>query len=834
MKNKFKKSVFLLSSLMMLSVGVGVVNGFNGNTVNVAEAADPTTVTLSTFTATSADMDSVISYTTAKGGGTSNPAINSNVIRLYQNSAGTGGGTITISCKDGYDITSVTIGSSMKTSVAYTLGSETTKSSSNSITAGGTYTYDDSKFDSITFYCMGTDKNSRLYVNYLSVTYEAESTEGKTSYDVNFSASPLEFLESFESSITTNIGEETTFYLPSTSVIENNGTYYAGTVGITGWEVGDSTYDANYKDPITVTSDGTNITVSAVFGQLYSEIDIATAKAIIDEAGTGGTETYKYTVTGQVTAIVGNNVYLQNGSDAILVYDYNNSYTVGANYTVTGSLCLYNGQYEMTDVTSSVTYDGNIDVEIIDITDDYSKVIASNFGEKVVLHDITITSSTTFEESTYKFYVASGYTFDGSDLLNKTGLVVTVEAVIGKYNSQLQFIPTKITYETTALVAPEVSFDDINKAINWTAVENASDYQLHVKDGEGNDVVNETVSSTSYDFTSYANGTYIATVIALGSLNYSNSDKSKECEFTLSQGVSAQIDAVETKSSLGFTYNAETVGQEETVELKYTGETTTNATTEDQASTLGHTDGDLTVYASKGKASNNVGYNKEGTIRLYYNASGSNVITISNNTQIISSVEISYKNNYSNAKVYTDNVDAITGTYSDDELIKTYDVNANTFYITNNNTSNVQVHIYSIKVTYGNATTSYEFSDVRVRFAATIGADVYDSLNIEAAGFEVTADGYSKSMDIDCTEKFATDENGDYFIICSIWQIPEEAYGTVLTAKAYFEVDGVRYYAQETSYSVITLAAAYLENSIYSTLSENAQGAITAFNAQLA
>ena len=109
-----------------------------------------------------------------------------------------------------------------------------------------------------------------------------------------------------------------------------------------------------------------------------------------------------------------------------------------------------------------------------------------------------------------------------------------------------------------------------------------------------------------------------------------------------------------------------------------------------------------------------------------------------------------------------------------------------------------------------------------------------DMKEIGISDVEVTADGYSKSMDIDCTEKFATDENGDYFIICSIWQIPEEAYGTVLTAKAYFEVDGVRYYAQETSYSVITLAAAYLENSIYSTLSENAQGAITAFNAQLA
>ena len=41
MKNKFKKSVFLLSSLMMLSVGAGIINVAE-NTVNVAEAAETT------------------------------------------------------------------------------------------------------------------------------------------------------------------------------------------------------------------------------------------------------------------------------------------------------------------------------------------------------------------------------------------------------------------------------------------------------------------------------------------------------------------------------------------------------------------------------------------------------------------------------------------------------------------------------------------------------------------------------------------------------------------------------------------------------------------------
>ena len=134
-------------------------------------AAEPETVTMTTFTATSGDLGEGASFTTAKGGGTTAPAVNSGEIRLYQNSAGTGGGTITISAKEGYKIQSVTIGSSMKTSIAYTIDGGSTKSATESLVANGKYTYDASEVDTITFYCMGADKNSRLYVNYLSVTY---------------------------------------------------------------------------------------------------------------------------------------------------------------------------------------------------------------------------------------------------------------------------------------------------------------------------------------------------------------------------------------------------------------------------------------------------------------------------------------------------------------------------------------------------------------------------------------------------------------------------------------------------------------------------------------
>ena len=135
-------------------------------------AGSSVTVEMSSFSKTEDALDDVISYTTAKGGGTSNPAINNSIIRIYQaNSGKTEGGSITIKAADGYTLTSVTIGSNMKTSIAYTIGNSTTKSSSESLSANGKYTVDDINSNSITFYCMGTTSSTRLYVNYLSATY---------------------------------------------------------------------------------------------------------------------------------------------------------------------------------------------------------------------------------------------------------------------------------------------------------------------------------------------------------------------------------------------------------------------------------------------------------------------------------------------------------------------------------------------------------------------------------------------------------------------------------------------------------------------------------------
>ena len=128
------------------------------------------------FTTVSADNlgnDKNVSYTTQKGGGTSDPAVYSGVIRLYQNSSGKPGGSITLSVAEGYKIKSATIGSDMKTTVAYSLDNATSPTPARKdLAKDAKYTVSDLSASSITFYCMGTTSSTRLYVDYLSVTYE--------------------------------------------------------------------------------------------------------------------------------------------------------------------------------------------------------------------------------------------------------------------------------------------------------------------------------------------------------------------------------------------------------------------------------------------------------------------------------------------------------------------------------------------------------------------------------------------------------------------------------------------------------------------------------------
>ena len=227
-----------------------------------------TTVTQTSFTYTSADNlngDKHVSYSCAKEGGTTKPTVNNGEIRLYQNKEGKPGGSITIKVTDAnYEINSVSVGSSMGTSVAYTIDSETTLSKSALLTANSEYSLTGLQATSVTFYCMGTTKETRLYVNKLSVTYSekgAEKTQTqltfpKDSYsfsttdDLSFFTGQTPTLKAGESELTgktitySKTGDDIfTSFEESTGNLALNGK--AGTATVTAKFAGDATYAAS-------------------------------------------------------------------------------------------------------------------------------------------------------------------------------------------------------------------------------------------------------------------------------------------------------------------------------------------------------------------------------------------------------------------------------------------------------------------------------------------------------------------------------------------------------------------------------------------------------------
>lgn len=184
MKRKF---TFLIAAALMLLTMMA----------QPGRAWGQTTVTQTSFSAISGNVnnDSNVSYAAYKGEGTSNPAVNSNAIRLYQTSADKTGGYVVIGVADGYQITSATIRSTMATTTGYLLtdndpGSTTPAKSifdvSNySLSANTDYTVDDIATRYITFACFGTSSSSRLYLSKISITYESTSGGNTPSLSVN-------------------------------------------------------------------------------------------------------------------------------------------------------------------------------------------------------------------------------------------------------------------------------------------------------------------------------------------------------------------------------------------------------------------------------------------------------------------------------------------------------------------------------------------------------------------------------------------------------------------------------------------------------------------------
>ena len=153
------------------------------------------------------------------------------------------------------------------------------------------------------------------------------------------------------------------------------------------------------------------------------------------------------------------------------------------------------------------------------------------------------------------------------------------------------------------------------------------------------------------------------------------------------------------------------------VTLEYTGGTTTNMTGENDAALVGLDPTAWSVVGDKGNNSNLPGLNKAGDIRIYWSNGGGNTITVSSLTgATINSISMTFTgDSYANVTVKANDADVSAGEDG------SYAIGASSFVLGNGNTSNVQVRISKIVISYGASSDTRQTTTIQLGEHATSG-----------------------------------------------------------------------------------------------------------------
>lgn len=114
-------------------------------------------------------VDSNISFESFRNSGTTNPALNSGQLRLYQHA--TKGGSIKIYAHNGATITKVVVNASGNDGMGPAGYTQDGGTATNLSISNGNYTMNTSATGNVEFYCRGNSSSNRIYANSFTVTY---------------------------------------------------------------------------------------------------------------------------------------------------------------------------------------------------------------------------------------------------------------------------------------------------------------------------------------------------------------------------------------------------------------------------------------------------------------------------------------------------------------------------------------------------------------------------------------------------------------------------------------------------------------------------------------
>ncbi len=137
-----------------------------------------------------------------------------------------------------------------------------------------------------------------------------------------------------------------------------------------------------------------------------------------------------------------------------------------------------------------------------------------------------------------------------------------------------------------------------------------------------------------------------------------------------------------------------------TATLAYTDTTTTtNMTGNNDAKTVGLDESVFSVIADKGGSNLYCGLNKAGQIRLYQNANGGNSFTVTIvNGYTIKSIKVTFGTKIGTCAISVD--DTVVSTCTTASTTVEVDVNSDNFKLQNTHSTNEQVWVTSIEITY--------------------------------------------------------------------------------------------------------------------------------------
>ena len=157
-------------SAIQVTVMAGLGETIAEKTYTVSVAKNPYVIA-GNFTAIKGNIDENISYEAFKGNAANDPFIpkDTGYIRLYQN-----GGYITITGAKGVTISEVilTTGSTYETTtIGYAVGDDDVPTTGSTVAKNSDFKVSGLSCNSISFYCLGTDKNTRLDIAAIKVKY---------------------------------------------------------------------------------------------------------------------------------------------------------------------------------------------------------------------------------------------------------------------------------------------------------------------------------------------------------------------------------------------------------------------------------------------------------------------------------------------------------------------------------------------------------------------------------------------------------------------------------------------------------------------------------------